>query len=141
MQVPIGPDATTDSEIQQGKALINENVKHNVTHSVYSSVKRSGDEASWSNPTPVGHFQTKYHIEHHLRDHAGSMGWTVLRPVGFMDNLAPGFPHKVFLVALRDTLGVKKTQYIATADIGISTARSFIQSSGITTRSGWLATR
>lgn len=50
---------TTDSEIQQGKALIDENVKHNVTHSVYSGVERSGDEASWSNPTPVGHFQTK----------------------------------------------------------------------------------
>lgn len=141
MQVPIGPDVTTDSEIQQGKALIDENVKHNATHSVYSSVERSGDEASWSNPTPVGHFQTKYHIEHHLRDHAGNMGWTVLRPVGFMDNLAPGFPHKVFLVTLRDTLGAKKTQYITTADIGISTARSLIQSGGITTRSGWLATR
>lgn len=59
MQVPIGPGVTTDSEIQQGKALIDENVKHNVTHSVYSGVERSGDEASWSNPTPVGHFQTK----------------------------------------------------------------------------------
>lgn len=53
------------------------------------------------------------------------MGWTVLYPVGFMDNLAPGFPHKVFLATLRDTLGAKKTQHITTADIDIFAALTF----------------
>ena len=41
-----------------------------------------------------------------------------------MDNPAPGFPYKVFLAALRDMLGVE-TQYTATADIGVFTARAF----------------
>jgi hypothetical protein len=35
-----------------------------------------------------------------------------------MDNLAPGFPTQVFMAALRDTLGDKALQWVATADIG-----------------------
>lgn len=35
-----------------------------------------------------------------------------------MDNLAPGFPSQVFMAALRDTLGDKALQWVATADIG-----------------------
>ena len=35
-----------------------------------------------------------------------------------MDNLAPGFPSQVFMAALRDTLGEKPLQWVATADIG-----------------------
>jgi hypothetical protein len=36
-----------------------------------------------------------------------------------MDNLAPGFPTQVFMAALRDTLGDKPLQWVATADIGV----------------------
>ena len=43
-----------------------------------------------------------------------------------MDNLAPGFPSRVFLAALRDTLGPNKPlQWIAVKDIGIFAAKAF----------------
>jgi hypothetical protein len=41
------------------------------------------------------------------------------------DNLAPGFPSKVFLTALRDTLKGKPIQYVATSDIGWFARHSF----------------
>jgi len=96
-----------------------------VKHFVYSSVERGGDEASWKTETPIPHFQSKYVIEHHLKDNAGQMGWTVLRPVAFMDNLEPGFPTQVFMAAMRDTLGSRPNQWIATSDIGVFAKLSF----------------
>jgi len=42
-----------------------------------------------------------------------------------MDNLAPGFPTQVFMAALRDTLGEKKLQWVATSDIGEFAKLSF----------------
>jgi uncharacterized protein YbjT (DUF2867 family) len=87
VQVSTGKDVTSEREIRQGKALIDEAIKTGVRHFVYSSVERGGDEASWNNPTPIPHFRTKHDIEHHLRDvtvpgKAGEhMGWTILRPV------------------------------------------------------------
>jgi len=126
----MGKGVTTDGEIRQGNDLIDESVKNGVKHFVYSSVERGGDEESWNNETPVTHFQTKFKIEQHLKQNAGEMGWTILRPVAFMDNLAPGMPSKVFLTALRDTLyhyggKDKKIQYVATSDIGFFAAHAF----------------
>jgi len=80
VQISQGKGVTHDGEIKQGNAMIDESVKAGVQHFVYSSVERGGDEASWKTETPIPHFQTKYHIEHHLKDTAGQMGWTVLRP-------------------------------------------------------------
>jgi hypothetical protein len=42
-----------------------------------------------------------------------------------MDNLAPGFPTKVFVTALRNWLGNKPMQWIATKDIGVFAAKAF----------------
>ena len=42
-----------------------------------------------------------------------------------MDNLAPGFPTQVFMAAMRDTLGTKPNQWIATHDIGIFAKLAF----------------
>lgn len=131
VQISLGKGVTKDSEIAQGIALIDEAIKHNVGHFVYSSVERGGDEASWDTPTPVPHFQSKQRIEQHLRDATAlgtpgdSMAWTVLRPVAFMDNLAPGMPTKVFLTALRDALQGKTTQWVAVHDIGVFAALAF----------------
>ncbi|KAI3541234.1 nucleoside-diphosphate-sugar epimerase family protein [Colletotrichum paranaense] len=122
-------DQKSDSETKQGKALVDESIKAGVRHFVYSSVERGGDERSWSNPTPVPHFITKHQIEHHLRDSAVNsktdMGWTILRPVIFMDNLMPGFFGKVFFTMLRDTMKEKPLQWIATKDIGFFAAEAF----------------
>jgi uncharacterized protein YbjT (DUF2867 family) len=85
VQVSQGKGVTVDGEVAQGKALIDESVKRRVKYFVYSSVDRGGDDKSWVTKTPIPHFQTKYEIEHHLRDNAGEMGWTILRPVAFMD--------------------------------------------------------
>ncbi|KAI0541812.1 hypothetical protein GGR58DRAFT_387625 [Xylaria digitata] len=131
VQVSMGKGVTCEGEIRQGKALIDESIKAGVKHFVYSSVERGGDDVSWDNPTPIPHFRTKYEVEHHLRyatapGKAGEhMGWTILRPVAFMDNLAPGFPTQVFMAALRNWLGDKPVQWVATKDIGIFAAQAF----------------
>ncbi len=123
VQVSMGKGVTVEGEIQQGKGLIDESIKQGVKHFVYSSVERGGDEVSWDNETLVPHFQTKYQIERHLRDVAGDkMGWTILRPVAFMDNLQPGFQTKVFMTALRDTLNGKPLQWVTPSDIGFFAA-------------------
>jgi uncharacterized protein YbjT (DUF2867 family) len=85
VQISMGKGVTFEGEIAQGKAMIDESVKSGVKHFVYSSVDRGGDEKSWETETPIPHFQTKYQIDRHLKDNAGEMGWTILRPVAFMD--------------------------------------------------------
>lgn len=130
VQVPMGKGQSVESEERQGKALVDESVKQGVKHFVYSSVDRGGDERSWVNPTEVPHFISKHRVELHLRDAAAGMqgekmGWTVLRPVAFMDNFQPGFGSKVFMTALRDTLGEKPLQFVAVSDIGFFAAQAF----------------
>ncbi|KAI1809554.1 NAD(P)-binding protein [Poronia punctata] len=129
VQVSMGKGVTAESEISQGKALVDESIRNGVSHFVYSSVERGGDEASWNNQTPIPHFQSKYHIEHYLRHQAaaagGKMGWTILRPVAFMDNLTPGFATQVFVTALHNWLGDKPLQWVATTDIGVFAAKAF----------------
>ena len=129
VQVSMGKGASLDGEVKQGNALIDESIKNGVKHFVYSSVERGGDERSWDNPTPVPHFRTKHQIEHHLRDSTAApgtdMGWTILRPVAFMDNLQPGFLGKVFLTLVRDTMRGKPVQWVAARDIGFFGAEAF----------------
>ncbi|KAI1393120.1 NAD(P)-binding protein [Hypoxylon trugodes] len=133
VQISMGKGVTLESEVAQGNALIDESIKAGVKHFVYSSVERGGDTESWENTTPIPHFQSKYQIERHLRDVTGpggsgaNMGWTILRPVAFMDNLAPGFPTKVFMAALHNHLGNKRMQWVATSDIGVFAAKAFAE--------------
>ncbi|TKX24402.1 hypothetical protein C1H76_3349 [Elsinoe australis] len=127
VQVSMGKGVTLESEVAQGTNLIDESVRRGVKHFVYSSVERGGEEASWDNETPIDHFKSKLRIEHHLRDNASKMAWTILRPVAFMDNLEPGMPSRVFLTAMRDSLQGKTQQWIAVSDIGHFAALSFQQ--------------
>ncbi|KAK4647229.1 uncharacterized protein QC761_0027180 [Podospora bellae-mahoneyi] len=107
-------------------ASLKEN-RSSTTPSKTTSVDRGGDEHSWNNPTDVPHFKSKWEVEHYLRKSATrTLGWTILRPVIFMDNLSPGFAGKVFMTLLRDTLGRDKPlQWIATRDIGFFAAEAF----------------
>ncbi|KAF2704286.1 NmrA family protein [Pleomassaria siparia CBS 279.74] len=129
VQISMGPGVTVETEVQQGNALIDESIKHGVSHFVYSSVDRGGNAKSFDNQTPIPHFQSKYQIEKHLLEKAGNkgdrMGWTILRPVAFMDNLEPGMKTKVFLAALRDTLKSKPLQWVSVQDIGLFAAKAF----------------
>ncbi|EME38900.1 hypothetical protein DOTSEDRAFT_180879 [Dothistroma septosporum NZE10] len=121
-----GPASGSGDETKQGCDMIDEAVKAGVKHFVYSSVERGGDERSWENPIPsVGHFATKHNVEQHLKKKASSMGWTILRPVAFFENLTPGFPAKVFMAAMQSTVGEKRVQWISTKDIGFFAALAF----------------
>lgn len=144
VQVSMGPGVTLESEVEHGNALIDESIKRGVTHFVYSSVDRGGNEKSFDEQTPIPHFQSKHRIEQHLLQKAGkrgeNMGWTILRPVAFMDNLEPGIPTKVFLAALRDTLPANKPlQWVSVDDIGVFAAKAFQEPSEWNARAEGLA--
>ncbi|KAH6989912.1 hypothetical protein EDB80DRAFT_815910 [Ilyonectria destructans] len=129
VQVSMGKGVTLEGEVRQGKGLIDESINAGVQHFIYSSVERGGDERSWENQTNVPHFITKHKIEHHLRnstsDGKSTMGWTILQPTIFMENMVVGFPTKVFLTLLRDTMKEKPLQWIATEDIGFFAVEAF----------------
>lgn len=133
VQVSLGPGVTSAGELAQGTALVDGAIAAGVKHFVYSSVERGGDEASWDNATDVPHFRSKHEIERHLRDATAAgtpgegMGWTVLRPVVFMENLDLGFQTRVFVAALKNYLGAagKPLQWVSVADIGVFTAKAF----------------
>ncbi|KAF2397027.1 NAD(P)-binding protein, partial [Trichodelitschia bisporula] len=123
VQVSLGKGVTVEREIRQGKALVDESVRRGVRMFVYASVNRG--PTSWGVPTPIAHFGTKNEVEQHLRDATAGMGWAIVRPVAFMDNLAPGFATRVFLSALKQTLGDKSLQWVATRDIGTVVSKIF----------------
>ncbi|KAI0595741.1 hypothetical protein F4775DRAFT_604535 [Biscogniauxia sp. FL1348] len=113
-------------EEKQGKALVDAALKHGVKHFVYSSVDRHGAR-SLDNPTSVPHFASKHRIEQHLTQGARgtAMGWTVLRPVAFMENFDGGFAGKVFAAAWKVAVRSRPLQLVATADIGAFAAKAF----------------
>ena len=89
VQAIMASGQSTVSEQRQGIELVDAAVAHgNVQQFVYTSADRGGVR-SGSDPTPVPHFISKYHIEKHLEEKArqAKMGYTILRPVAFMENL------------------------------------------------------
>ncbi|PNP43546.1 hypothetical protein TGAMA5MH_04518 [Trichoderma gamsii] len=127
VQVPAMNKTGSIIEQAQGKALVDSAIKHGVKHFVYASVDRGGAK-SIDNPTNVPHFVSKHHIEHHLIDNAkDKMSWTILRPVAFMENFAPGFVGKVFTTMWREAIKSRPLQLISTDDIGAFAALSFMQ--------------
>lgn len=117
------------NEEAQGKALVDAAVANGVEHFVYSSVDRGGPSKSDTDPTNVPHFATKYNIEKYLIEKAAAspqgMTWTILRPVGFYDNLTPDFMGKVFVAMWNGGIGNKKLQLVSTKDIGVVGATAF----------------
>ncbi|KAI6083683.1 NAD(P)-binding protein [Hypoxylon rubiginosum] len=127
VQQAIGGGANSKTEEVQGKALIDASLKNSVKFFVYSSVDRGGAKSD-DNPTDIPHFISKHNVEKHLYEKAkgGDMAWTVLRPVGFFDNLVPGFMGKVFSTSWKINLKKdRKLQLIATSDIGFFAAEAF----------------
>lgn len=115
-------------EEAQGKSMVDLAVKHGVKHFVYSSVDRGG-ERSINNPTNIPHFVSKHNVEHHLINGAKGtdMAWTILRPVAFMENFDGGFVGKAFATAWKLVVKSRPLQLIATEDIGVFAAKSFLQ--------------
>ena len=114
------------TEERQGKSLIDSALKHNVQHFVYSSVDRHG-EASSNNKTDIPHIASKYNIEHHLFESTKGreITRTVLRPVAFMENFDGGFIGKLFATTWKLVVS-RPLQLIATEDIGVFAAKSFL---------------
>lgn len=116
------------SEEQQGIPFIDAAVAHGVKHIVFSSVDRGGDEKSWDNATDVKHFWEKRTVELHLRDKAAKEGgftWTILRPVAFMDNWAPGMFASMFTAMWAASLKPDtKLQLVSVRDIGVFAAKA-----------------
>jgi len=121
------PSKKHDEEAQ-AKALIDESIKNGVEHFVFTSVDRGGEGVSEKTPTEIPHFMSKHRIEEYLKEKtsaAGSkMGWTILRPVAFLDNLTPDFMGKAF-ASMWYGLGDKPLQLVSTHDIGVFAARAF----------------
>jgi len=132
VQIPMGKNATVQTEEAQGKALVDAALAHDVKFFVYTSVDRGG-EKSFDNPTPIPHFISKHNIEHHLVDKAGAkgekLGWTILRPTAFLDNFTNDFMGKgfttMFKISLKQGAEAKPLQLIAVSDIGIFAALAF----------------
>ena len=129
VQVPSGKGQSPETEERYGKTMVDEARRQGVAQFVYASVDRGGEPRSWDNPTDIPHFASKHNIELHLRasTRGTAMGWTILRPVAFMDNFAPGFGTKVFGAALQARLGEKPLQFVAVRDIGRAAARAFLE--------------
>lgn len=113
-------------EEEQGIALVDAALEAGVQRFVFTSVERGGEQA-----TNVPHFITKHNIEQHLKrvSEGGSMKWTILRPVFFMDNIAPGFLGKMVATAWKLTLAdtKKALQMVNVADIGYVAAQAFLK--------------
>lgn len=116
------------AEEAQAEGLIDASLSHGVKHFVFTSADRGGDVLSDTNPTPVPHIATKYHIEKYLKEKtAGTdMSWTILRPVTFMDNLTLDFPGKGFAAMWRQ-VGSRPIQVVAASDIGVFAAKALLE--------------
>ncbi|KAK7956422.1 uncharacterized protein PG986_005644 [Apiospora aurea] len=150
VQTAIGGGASPESEERQGKALVDAALANGVAHFVYTSADRGGEARSFSNPTQVPHFVSKYNIEHHLVEQAATaaaassngrpaMTWTILRPVAFMENFTVGFGTKIMATGMRVSLNGKPLQLVSARDIGWFAAQAFIRPEAYAGRSVTLA--
>lgn len=122
----------SDSELAQGKGLIDAAVAHGVRHFVYSSGDRGGTERSDRDPTKVKNFAIKFEIEQYLKSVCQSrqadepMTYTILRPVTFFENQATDIHGTGFgRMWMQIGDGKKPLQMISVRDIGWFAAQSF----------------
>ncbi|KAL7774345.1 hypothetical protein CFE70_005257 [Pyrenophora teres f. teres 0-1] len=103
-----------------------------ISHFVYTSVDRGTN--SDTDATNIPHFITEYDIEQHLFfcvAEKSNMAYTVLRPVGFYDNVTADFFCKVFTTSWAVKLPEdKKLQLIATSDNGEFAGQAFLKDQG-----------
>jgi uncharacterized protein YbjT (DUF2867 family) len=103
----------TVKEEEQGKRFAEEARTAGIQHFVYGSV------ASADRKTGIPHFDNKWRIEQRVNE-LGFPGWTVIRPVFYMENLiSPWFKPAIDQGQL--AVGMKPStplQMIAVADIG-----------------------
>ncbi|MCP2636017.1 NmrA/HSCARG family protein [Microbacterium sp. HD4P20] len=118
-----GPDGT-DGELRRGLAVADAAARANVPRVVYSSV--GGAERA----TGIPHFESKFRVEQRLR---GLVPTTVLRPVFFMENLAPQLtPNEDGEIVIRMPMpGDVPVQMIAVRDVGRAAARLLLDQTAL----------
>lgn len=132
---------TPEREVRQGKGMIDEAIKHNVSHFVYTSSDRVGDK-SLGTPTYVPHFKTKDEIERYLVDKSsnGKMLYTILRPCAFFENLTYDFFGRSFATWWKISIRPSKPMaLIACSDIGFFALQGFLHPEDPTYRNGALS--
>lgn len=106
-----------EGEIRQGRLLIDAAKDAGVRHFVYSSV------ASADRDTGLAHFESKLHIEEHLK--SSGLPYTILRPVFFMENFDAN-REDILNGVLRMALPPDhKLQMIAADDVGAFASLAF----------------
>jgi uncharacterized protein YbjT (DUF2867 family) len=108
-----------EEEIQQGKNMADVAKKMGIKHFVYSSA------AGADRNSGVDHFDSKYVIEEYIK--SSGLRWTILRPVGFMENYhIPQLKNRLLKGKLADpVMPSRKLQLISTDDIGGLAAAAF----------------
>ena len=110
-----------DLEYLQGKRIVDDCVAAGVKHVVFSSVWKA-DEAGET----VAPFHSKWRIEQHLKAVAAEsgMGFTILRPAGFMENFddAEHWNHLVPGVVKGLSMALASSPLVACRDIGLASA-------------------
>src|SRR5260221_10311558 len=112
------PNVGFDGEVRQGKSVAAVAQAAGVQHFVYTSVGAAYRGMGQK------HFESKWLIEQYI--HSLDIPYTILRPVGFMDNYNWSRPY--ILNGVLQSLGMrsdKKIQMIATEDIGAFVAFIF----------------
>jgi uncharacterized protein YbjT (DUF2867 family) len=106
-------------EVQQGKNMADAAKKAGVQHFVYTSASGADRESG------VDHFNSKLEIEEHIKNIG--LQYTILRPVGFMENYhIPRIEKGIFKGKLaHPVVPDKKLQLIPTDDIGSFVAAAF----------------
>lgn len=126
VQLPL-PSAAVEEK--RGKALVDAASAAGVAFFVYTSADRG--PRSDDDPTAVAHFASKFRIEQHLkraaeRPGAAAMGWAIVRPVAFMENLTPDFVGRAFATMWRLN-GERKLQLVSAGDVGRVAALAFLE--------------
>jgi uncharacterized protein YbjT (DUF2867 family) len=109
---------TDEQEVRWGKGVADAALAAGVRHLVYTSVNAVGQ-----GPTGMGHFDSKFEIEEHIR--SLDLCYTIIRPAGFMELLmlpGMGLDQGHFSFFLRPA---QAAQVIAAQDIGRIVAALF----------------
>ncbi len=62
-----------------------------------------------------------------LQAHAAGMSYTILRPVSFMDNMAPDLHGKGFATMWANVVGSRPLQLVSAKDIGVFAAKALME--------------
>lgn len=113
----------TDSERQQGHALIQSALNSGVQQFVHTSVARAGthtDFPRWeSNYWPKEYWTDKWEVEEAIRT-AGFASWTILKPAFMMDNFVDSEHRKIMFPHIQQ--GELKTAILPDTQLDLITA-------------------